>query len=143
MKQSKYLSILATTFIVIGVVSVFVAPALSAEGLTNPLGANFTDPRLLAGRIIKAMLGLVGSIALLVFIYGGFMWVMSAGNDEKVKKGKDAILWASLGIAIIFLSYAVVTFVIKAVAPGSGGATPTPGGATPTTYYSQKIEQSV
>lgn len=92
----------------------------SSNGLSlkNPLGSN-TDPRDIIGNVIKAILGIVGSLALLSFIYGGFLWVTSAGNEEKIKKGKDIILWSSLGLAIIFLSYAMVNFVIKAITSGS------------------------
>ena len=86
--------------------------------LKNPLGSN-TDPRDIIGNVIKAILGIVGSLALLSFIFGGFLWVTSAGNEEKIKKGKDIILWSSLGLAIIFLSYAMVNFVIKAITSGS------------------------
>jgi len=51
-----------------------------------------------------------------VFIFGGFTWVISGGNEEKVRKGKAMIMWASLGLAVIFFSYALVTFVIGALA---------------------------
>lgn len=86
----------------------------SGSGLPNPLGEN--DPRAIIGNIIRAALGIVGSLALAVFIYGGFTWVISAGNDDKIKKGKDMIIWATLGLAVIFASYALVTFIIGAVA---------------------------
>ena len=99
--------------------------------LTNPLNVN--DPREIIGNVIKAILGIVGSLALAMFILGGFTWVTSAGNDEKVKKGKEMITWAALGLVVIFLSYALVTFVIGAITSGSGnaGATPNPSGQTP------------
>jgi len=83
--------------------------------LDNPLGKDNDDPRVIAGNIIKAMLGIVGSLALLMFIYGGFLWVISAGNEEKVMKGKQMIMWASFGLAVIFFAYAMVRFVISAL----------------------------
>ncbi|MFA6602069.1 MAG: hypothetical protein WCT02_04400, partial [Candidatus Paceibacterota bacterium] len=42
--------------------------------LTNPLG-DLKDPSTLIGKIIGAALGLVGSLALAMFIYGGFIWM--------------------------------------------------------------------
>lgn len=86
----------------------------SATQLSNPLGDN-DDPRKIVGNIIKAVLGIVGSLALLVFILGGLSWVTSAGNDEKVKKGKDMIIWATLGLIVIFTSYTLVGFVLDAL----------------------------
>lgn len=81
--------------------------------LTNPIGTS--DVPTLIGRIIKAVLGIVGSLALLMVIYGGFTWMLAAGNSEKIKKGRDIILWAAIGIVIIFTSYAIVTFIITSI----------------------------
>lgn len=93
------------------------AAAPGSTGLVNPLGGNngITDPRTIIGNVIKAGLGIVGSLALVIFIFGGFTWVTSAGNEEKIKKGKDMLMWAVFGLAVVFLSYALVTFVINAM----------------------------
>lgn len=94
--------------------------------LTNPLGTS--DIPTLIGRVIKAALGIVGSIALLMFIYGGFLWLTSAGNEQKISKGKNVLIWASIGLAIIFLSYSLVGFVIQGITGGeTSGATETFG----------------
>ncbi|NQU83251.1 MAG: hypothetical protein HQ536_00920, partial [Parcubacteria group bacterium] len=74
----------------------------SAVTLSNPLGT--TSIPALLGRIIKALLGIVGSVALLMFVYGGFTWLTSGGNPEQVKKGRDIIVWATIGLAVIFIS---------------------------------------
>jgi hypothetical protein len=89
--------------------------------LDNPLPS--PDPRVIIGNIINAMLGIVGSLALAVFIFGGFTWVTSAGNDEKIKKGKDMVMWAAMGLALIFTSYAIIGFVLNAITGPGGGAT--------------------
>ena len=98
---------------------VLVPSVQAATGLENPLGES--DPRKIIGNVIRAMLGLTGSLALAVFIFGGFTWVTSAGSEEKIKKGKEMILWAALGLFIIFASYAMVRFVIGAVTGGAEG----------------------
>ncbi len=79
--------------------------------LPNPLG--MTDISLLAGRIIKAVLGLVGVFALVMFIYGGILWMSSSGSEEKIKKGKETLVWAVLGLALIFFSYAILEFLFQ------------------------------
>lgn len=81
--------------------------------LSNPLGEGVTSPTQVAGQAINSILGIVGSLALLMFIFGGLTWMTSAGNEEKVKKGRGIIVWAVLGLFIIFTSYALVNFVIK------------------------------
>lgn len=72
-----------------------------------------TEPQKIIGLIIKAVFGLVGSIALAMFVYGGLMWLTSGGNAEKVKKGRDVLVWAVIGLAVIFGSYAIVDFVLS------------------------------
>lgn len=85
---------------------------INTEAL-NPLGE--TDIRVIIGRVIKYALGIVGSLALLMFIYGGGLWLLSGGSSEKIEKGQKTILWATLGLGVIFASYALVNFVIKAL----------------------------
>lgn len=82
--------------------------------IPNPLGKDITINSL-AARIISYALGLVGTISLLLFVYGGFIWMTSAGASDKVKKGRDIIVWAVIGMAVVFSSYMAVKFVIQGV----------------------------
>ncbi|SRR6056297_736283 len=77
-----------------------------------------TDPNKLISKVINAILGVIGSLALLMFVFGGFTWMTSSGSPEKVKKGRDIIVWAVIGLAIIFFSYALVNLVIFDVIGG-------------------------
>lgn len=58
------------------------------------------------------ILGMVGSISLLMFIYGGFTLLMSHGEPAKVTEGKKIITTAIIGIIIVFSSYIIVKFVV-------------------------------
>ena len=82
--------------------------------LVNPLGRGVTL-RTLIGRITRMIMGVSGSFALLMFVYGAFVWVTSAGNMDKVQKGKKIFTWATIGIAVIFGSYVLVSIVFKAL----------------------------
>jgi hypothetical protein len=86
---------------------------VKAIDLPNPLGT--TDIRVVIGRIIKAVMGIIGSIALVLFMWGGFMWMTAAGDSGKVKKGQQTIIAATIGLAIIFLSYTIVNFVLSSL----------------------------
>jgi hypothetical protein len=92
------------------------APA-SAKTLTNPLkdsqGKPVTSFQQLLGVIINYLMGIIGSVALIMFIVGGLTWLTSGGNSTKVKKGKDIIVWSALGLALIFSSYALVRFLLE------------------------------
>lgn len=96
--------------------------------LPNPLTGKENSkpiPELL-GNIIQYAMGIIGSLALVMFIFGGVTWMLSAGNQERVTKGKNIIIWATMGLAIIFTAYALVRFVIETLG-NSGGRTPPMG----------------
>lgn len=98
---------------VIGLILISSIGIAQAEKLQNPLGANDMEVSELIGRIINGVLGIVGSLALLMFIYGGLTWMTSGGNEEKVKNGKQIIVWAVFGIVIIFTSYSLLNLVFE------------------------------
>ncbi len=77
--------------------------------LTNPLTSD--DPAVIIGNIIKGILGLTGVIALAAFVAGGVIWMTSGGNPERVKKGRDILVWAVIGLFIVFSSYSILRYV--------------------------------
>lgn len=84
--------------------------------LENPLGGGtgITSVPRLIGNIIKTILTIVGALALGMFVYGGFTWMTSGGSSEKIQKGKNILIWAVIGLVIIFSSYTLVDFVLTA-----------------------------
>jgi hypothetical protein len=52
------------------------------------------------------ILGLVGSLVLLMYIIGGIMFLTAAGNDDRVKEGKKYLKNATIGLIIVFGAYA-------------------------------------
>jgi len=77
----------------------------------NPLKED--NPVAIIGNIIRAMLGVVGAVTLLMFIYGGFMLIFSGGEQEKLEKGRKTLIWAIIGLAIILSSYSILSYVFK------------------------------
>ena len=105
MKISKILLSIFISFLI-------VAPALATVQLPNPLGEE-VNPNVLIGKVIQAILGIVGSLALLMFIYGGLTWMMAAGNNERIQKGKEILIWATIGLIVIFSAYAFIRFIFE------------------------------
>lgn len=62
----------------------------------------------------QKIFGLIGSVALVMFVYGGFTMVTSAGNAEKVKKGREVLVAAVIGLVIAFSSYLLIDFILDA-----------------------------
>ena len=79
--------------------------------LPNPLPAE--DIPSLISYTIRGILGVVGAIALLMLVWGGITWMTSQGSSDRVKRGRETITWAVFGLAVIFLSYAIVKFVLE------------------------------
>ncbi|MCX7779209.1 MAG: pilin [Patescibacteria group bacterium] len=96
--------------------SSFILPVLAEETteLPNPLGTGMTTEKIVAN-VIKLILGLVGVLALIMFIYGGITWMTSGGNVEAVKRGKNTLVWAVLGLAVVFFAYSLVNFILTKV----------------------------
>lgn len=65
--------------------------------------------------IVKYLLTFITLIAVLYIIYAWFQILTSAGDDDKVSKSKTTIITVLLGIVIIWLSYAIVNFIIWVV----------------------------
>ena len=94
------------------------APTKKGPTLPNPLGSSVKtlgDVPVLIGTIIKSLLNIIGALALLVIVYGGFTWMTSAGNESKVAQGRNTMLWAAIALAIIFLSRLLVQFLFQAL----------------------------
>lgn len=72
-----------------------------------------TDPRNMAVDIIRYLMTFLGIIAVAIILYGGFLWMTAAGNEDKVDKGKKAIIAGAIGLIIILAAFAIVTFVVS------------------------------
>jgi hypothetical protein len=75
-----------------------------------------SDPSALIGTVLRGVLGLTGSIALLMFVYGGFLWLTSGGSPDKIKKAQGILVWATLGLLLIFGSYTIVDKILSTIA---------------------------
>ncbi len=102
------------------------AHAVSFVDPASSLGLTSADLLTTVINIINWALGLLGLIAVIFVLYGGYYWLTSAGNEERVTKAKRIILNAVIGIVIILFAWAIVNFVIKSTndvggGPGNGG----------------------
>ena len=115
------------TLTITGVLFAFSAlPALAQYGLEygTLTGLGTEDLRAGVMGIINVFLGFLGVIAIVIILYGGFVWLTSAGNEEKVGKEKKIIRAGIIGLIIIFISYAIPTFVITELMGATGATDP-------------------
>ena len=88
---------------------------------TTKLGGK--DVRSTIADIINVALGLLGTIAVVIVLAGGFQWMTAGGNEEKVGGAKKLIISGVIGLAIIMSAFAITKFVINEL----GTATSTKG----------------
>ncbi len=72
---------------------------------------------------INWMLGLLSLMALIVLLYGGFNMVTAAWEEEKYKKGFTIMKQAWVGLAVIGLSWFIVSIIFWVIGSASGTAT--------------------
>jgi hypothetical protein len=82
-------------------------------GMPTPLAG--ISLQKLAGRIVNYMLGIAGAIGLLMFVYGGIVWMTASGNQDKIAEAKKTIVWSVLGLVSLFSSYILVKFIMDTV----------------------------
>ncbi len=63
--------------------------------------------------LIKLLLGTMGAVALLYFVMGGFKWVYSQGNQQKVREGQQMMINTLFALTIAFTSYVVLNFFVN------------------------------
>ena len=89
----------------------------SASGVVGCSGADcgLNDLISTAVKIANWLLGIAGSLTLLMFVYGGTMLLISGGSSERVAKGKTILTNSVIGLVIILLSFLIIGFVFKAL----------------------------
>ena len=70
--------------------------------------------------IVRIIVGFLGIIVIIIILAGGFKWLTSGGNEEKIGEAKKIITAGIIGLVIIFTSYAIATFVITQLIQATG-----------------------
>ena len=88
-------------------------------------GGTPKPPQVLAALILFSLMGLLGIIAVALIVYAGFLWMTSQGKEDVIKKAKNILISAVIGLLIIFSAYAIASFVVEqilnAAGPGASG----------------------
>lgn len=65
-------------------------------------------------RVINWLLALSGTLFLVMFVWGGFQYIISSGDSTKADKGRKTLINAIMGVAIILFSYVFLDYVFGA-----------------------------
>jgi len=75
-------------------------------------------PEQIISSAITTLLSLLGVVFVCLIVYGGFIWMIAGGDEQKVTKAKDIIRESLIGLVIVLGAYAISYFVIGALMPG-------------------------
>ncbi|MFZ5364598.1 MAG: pilin [Patescibacteria group bacterium] len=90
---------------------VFSEMTAGLETVNNHAGLPKTSLKPLVGTIIKQVLSLLGIFTLIIVMYGGFLWMVSGGNEDRKKQAKGVFTNGLIGLVIILLAYSIVSYV--------------------------------
>lgn len=62
-------------------------------------------------RVIGFLATVIGSLAVLMLVVGGFLMLSSGGNETQYEKGKNYAKYALIGLGITLLAYVMVNLV--------------------------------
>lgn len=93
----------------------------------NNIGLGKADPRVIIAGIVQVSLGFLGVLAVVLMIYGGFIWMTSQGDPTKIAKAKKIIQNAIIGLLIILSAFALAIYVLRVLLGVTGGSGNTPG----------------
>lgn len=62
------------------------------------------------------LLGIIAVIAVILILWGGFLYITAAGNQEKLDKGKGVVIYGLIGVLVAILAFAIVSFVASFLA---------------------------
>jgi len=55
------------------------------------------------------------------YVIAGFMYVTALGNDEQLQKAKKILVWSSIGLILVILSYAITNLLTGQLVEGLAG----------------------
>lgn len=115
---------------------------LGTNVIDNSIALSNSDPRAMVSRIINIALGLLGVVAVSIVLVGGFKWMTSEGNEEKISEAKKILIAGVIGLGIILSAWGIASFVMSRLIDatqngtqttennnGGGGGTGLPGGS--------------
>ena len=65
--------------------------------------------------VINILSFIAGVLAVFLVMYGGFKYIVSAGDAGKVTSAKNTILYALVGIVVVVISRQLILFILSKV----------------------------
>ena len=115
-----FLNIVVLTFFLIYPLCTLAEGTLFVDGLNKgaassglTMDTNRANISVIVGKIIKGFIGFVGVLYLILVTYASLIWMTAAGDKNNTKRARGIFVHGAIGLIIVFLSYALVSFLFK------------------------------
>ena len=102
----------AFTAVPVGAAPVDVFKGDACKGNTSVCGNSGSSIFKVVNNVINVLLLAAGIIAVIMIIFGGISYTLSAGDNAKVTSAKNTILYAVIGLVVAALAFAIVNFIV-------------------------------
>lgn len=82
------------------------------DNIARDLGLTQKNLPATIGGIINIVLSFLGIIFFVLIVYAGIVWMTSGGNEQKIAQAKETIVSATIGLAIVMISYGLSVFIM-------------------------------
>ena len=83
-------------------------------------GLAVNEPTEFIANIIRWVLGIIGILLVVVFVYAGVLYATSFGNSTRSDDAKKMMLYAIVGALITFAAFVASDLIISAIMGGGG-----------------------
>lgn len=105
MKNPLKTNIVLLTILIFSLIPIFISSAADLN-IPNPLGET-SDITTLVENILNFLWKLAFVIAPILIVYAGYLYITSAGNEEKVKIAQKTLIWTLIGFAVVLIASSV------------------------------------
>ncbi len=105
MKNIKQLFVIAA-FVAVGLPLIVADAAFAADV------AGVKETQDFIRSVITVVAGFAGLVAAGFFVMGGFTYITSSGNPERLDRAKNTLLWSGIGLAIVIAAFVISNIVV-------------------------------
>ncbi|MBI4090881.1 MAG: hypothetical protein HY422_02555 [Candidatus Komeilibacteria bacterium] len=99
----------------LGFASTVHAQGVSIDFPTSFAGFSSQDIKTTIENIVRIIVGFLGIITIIIILAGGFKWMTSGGNEDKISEAKKLISAGVVGLVVVLAAYAISSFVINSL----------------------------
>lgn len=118
--KSKQFAILMFSILFLFFIYYGASAALVPCGYGVGAPCTLCDLLVMVNNIVNFLTAISISIATIMILWGGFLLLMAAGNEEKLKSAKSVLTTAIIGLVIVLVSWIIINTLIVFFGSSSG-----------------------